>query len=357
MVKKKKIIEITVVLLSSILTFCSCENNKNAVNGIDKPIDREENKIADKDDMNIWQPRGIQYGEEGYLAMQNGIYRIDKAGNMERVVECKDAVGTIYNDELYWTILNQHDTTCFLKLNEEKDFVELGKADNTLPLKNMDCDGNNVYIRNALDEVEGYTLNKDGSINQRIPDEKMEEYAEDNAIAEKRQEDVEMPLATEGMLYHFINPGYSERVYGAQFLTKHVSEGEQGKNILILRKDGKETELLSYYDDALIYKDEIVYISSAEKNELSIYDMKDKRNRRVYTFTEGAFELLHVDDKMGYGIWDSTEQEKLYVGIDLESGEEKDFFKTESGKKYIQIGNKIYYEGTKEQKIMVEKIE
>lgn len=87
--------------------------------------------------------------------------------------------------------------------------------------------------------------------------------------------------------------------------------------------------------------------------EISVYDLRDKNNEVVCTFEDGIFEMMHVDENMVYGVWDSIEQnKKIYAGIDLKTGERKEFFEAESGTKYIQIGQNVYYENNAEQKIL-----
>lgn len=368
--KKRNAIGIFAVILCGIVMFSGCESKKSAVDEKKQTDIQEENDTkgesapqesdstqeagdsTEENYMNICQPRGIRYNGEDYLAMQNGIYKIDEAGDTKKVLECKDAVGIVYDEVLYWAVLRQDDTTCLVKLGEDGEFVELGEAENTLSLKDMDCDGEHLYVRNVLGAVEGYALNGGESIGDRLSDEAMEIYKEDNEIAEKRQENTYEPSADGDMPYHFIGAGYSEKVYGAQFVIKHVSDGEEGTDALLMRKDGTEEELLRFYDDALIYKNRIVYASSLEKNELSVYDMEDNSDKVVYTFDDGSFELKYVDDETAYGIWDSAKQGKTYVGIDLESGEKEELFEAEDEKDYIQIGKNVYYAGENESEIL-----
>lgn len=350
---KRRIISFVLVLLLG-MTFEACKAKEDRTDIPDVSEEKSDITLGEeKEYMKTWQPRGIEFGEEKYLVMQEGIYRISKGNDMEKLMTCKDAVGTVYDDELYWAIRDNSDNVRIIKMDKEQQIFELGELSKALPPKSIDLYENILYIKNILEGVEGYVLDDEGNIGNKLADNDMLLYKEDNEAARQREDNENNGGEAGELLYHFIDAGYSERVYQKQFLVQYVSRGETGKNILFSREDGVDTELLEFYENALLHENNIVYISNIESNEISVYDLSNKSNEIVCSFEDGTFEMMHVDENMVYGVWDSIEQNrKIYAGIDLETGERKDFFEAESGAKYIQIGQNVYYEDNTEQKIL-----
>ena len=100
---------------------------------------------------------------------------------------------------------------------------------------------------------------------------------------------------------------------------------------------------MSFYEEAVIAENKIVYMSDVDSTEVSVYDMEDQAGNQTYPLSQGTFTLQYVSSEMAYGLWNSISSGYYYSGIHLETGERKDFFQADGYTDYIQIGNRLYY--------------
>ena len=126
-------------------------------------------------------------------------------------------------------------------------------------------------------------------------------------------------------------------------MAKYRSEGETGGSELFVRDAEVENLLLSFYEEAIVAENMIVYMSNAEKTELSVYYMDDQAANQTFPLAQGTFAIQYVSSETAYGIWDSITGGCYYSGIHLATGEKKEFFEANGYTDYIQIGNRLYY--------------
>lgn len=124
---KRRIVSFVLVLLLG-MTFEACKAKEEVPDISD--VSEEKSDIAlgeEKAYMKMWQPRGIEFGEDKYLVMQEGIYRISKDNDMEKLITCKDVVGTVYDDELYLAVRDNSDSIRIIKMDKEQQVLSWGK--------------------------------------------------------------------------------------------------------------------------------------------------------------------------------------------------------------------------------------
>ena len=169
-------------------------------------------------------------------------------------------------------------------------------------------------------------------------------YEDDNLAAEIRKENPNDSRSLYQYPYHIIGAGYSKEICGKEFLTRHIQDGEVGKEELLLRSNGQDEVLLTYYEDVVILGKQIIYFDSVDKNKLSVYDIDTQESLIFYEFKDGTFEFTAVEDNIVYGIWNSIKQSKSYfVGIDMGTFEMTSYFATDKGVDYLLLNKTIYY--------------
>lgn len=135
---KRRIVSFVLVLLLG-MTFEACKAKEDRTDIPDVSEEKSDITLGEeKEYMKTWQPRGIEFGEEKYLVIQEGIYRISKGNDMEKLMTCKDAVGTVYDDEFYWAIRDNSDNVRIIKMDKEQQIFELGELSKALPPKSVD---------------------------------------------------------------------------------------------------------------------------------------------------------------------------------------------------------------------------
>ena len=174
--------------------------------------------------------------------------------------------------------------------------------------------------------------------------EEMKLYDEENKAADIR---INNPDDKEGIWlypYHIVGAGYTKTTTGQEFLARHIQIGDIGQEEFILRDNEQDTVLFSYYEDAVIDQEKIVYMSSVDKNKLSVYDLQTGEEREVIELQDGNIELLTISHNRVYGIWNSIKHMKSFlVYIDLEQTELVSCFEAIKGTEYIVINDTVYY--------------
>ena len=222
--------------------------------------------------------------------------------------------------------------------------LEIGRASVAWQVRNIDFNQDVLYIRDILDRVDAYRIGADGSIAAIESGPELQLYEEENLAADMRTNHPDDRETIRQMPYHVLDAGYAQEAVGKQFLARYRSAGEMGVNELFVRDAEGENLLLSFYEEAVIAENKIVYMSDVDSTEVSVYDMEDQAGNQTYPLSQGTFTLQYVSSEMAYGLWNSISSGYYYSGIHLETGERKDFFQADGyTTDYIQIGNRLYY--------------
>lgn len=291
-----------------------------------------------------YQRNALCVGESTYIALNKMLYKVDGENQVEQLMACEEAVGTLYHDSLYWAVMNTEHNIQIIKINKQGQLSEVGILENNQPPSFLDFYDDIIYLGFKLGNVEGYRIDSDGRLAGPASEEEMELYHEENQAAEIR---INNPDDRNGILaypYHIVRAGYSKTTTGQEFLARHIQIGEIGQEEFILRENEQDTVLFSYYEDAIIDQEKVVYLSSIDKNMLSVYDLRTGENRNVFELHDGNLELLTFSHNRVYGIWKSIEHLKSFlVYIDLEQPELVSCFETVNGTEYIVINDTAYY--------------
>lgn len=295
-------------------------------------------------DWSVQQPRGIEYQGADYVSLSNGIYKIAGENEPEQILECQDAVGRVHGEYMYWAVYNEGSDLQILRFDADGQMLEIGRASVAWPVRNIDFNQDVLYIRDILDRVDAYRIGADGSIAAIESGPELQLYEEENLAADMRTNHPDDRETIRQMPYHVLDAGYAQEAVGKQFLARYRSAGEMGVNELFVRDAEGENLLLSFYEEAVIAENKIVYMSDVDSTEVSVYDMEDQAGNQTYPLSQGTFTLQYVSSEMAYGLWNSISSGYYYSGIHLETGERKDFFQADGyTTDYIQIGNRLYY--------------
>ena len=316
----------------------------------DQDIDVDEDKdITEPEepepswDWSVQQPRGIEYHGADYVSLSNGIYKIAGENEPEKILECQDAVGRVHGGYMYWAVYNEGSDLQILRFDADGQMLEIGRASVAWLVRNIDFNQDVLYIRDILDRVDAYRIGADGSIAAIESGPELQLYEEENLAADMRTNHPDDRDTIRQMPYHVMDAGYAQETLGKQFVAKYRSEGETGGSELFVRDAEVENLLLSFYEEAIVAENMIVYMSNAEKTELSVYYMDDQAANQTFPLAQGTFAIQYVSSETAYGIWDSITGGCYYSGIHLATGEKKEFFEANGYTDYIQIGNRLYY--------------
>lgn len=291
-----------------------------------------------------YQINAIRFYEQDYVFLDKTLYKITSEQDAEELLKCEEAVGQKRDTYLFWGIWDTEHDLQIIRLDAEGSIFEVGELKEKYPPAALDFYGDILYIRYKLGNVEGYRISADGKIAGEASSEEMKLYNDENEAAEIRQNKPNDRESIQSFSHHIMEAGYSKEICGKEFLARHVQNGETGVEEFIVRSDGADTVLFTYYEDVFINREKVIYCSSAEKTRLSIYDMRKNESKDIYEFADGSFELLTVDDNQIYGIWRSIEQSKNFlVGIDMDNSKMRSYFETSDEQEYAIINNTIYY--------------
>lgn len=291
-----------------------------------------------------YQRKAIRFNGQDYIFMDKALYRIDTEQQEVKIIECEEAVGQKKDEYLYWAIWSAEHKVQLIRLDKDAQIFEIGELEEKYPPAGLDIYGGILYIRYKLGNVEGYHISSDGRIAKEASQEEMKLYDDENEAAIIRMNQPDDREKIQSFPYHIMEAGYTKEICGKEFLGRHVQDGETGKEEFIVRCGGEDTVLFTYYEDAFIDQEYVVYFSSAEKNKLSIFDMKQKESKDIYEFTDGNFEILALDNHRIYGIWKSIEQSKDFLaGISLSDLEMNSYLEVNDGIEYAVINDMIYY--------------
>ena len=294
-------------------------------------------------DWSVQQPRGIEYQGADYVSLSNGIYKIAGENEPEQILECQDAVGRVHGEYMYWAVYNEGSDLQILRFDADGQMLEIGRASVAWPVRNIDFNQDVLYIRDILDRVDAYRIGVDGSIAAIESGPELQLYEEENLAADMRTNHPDDRDTIRQIPYHVLDAGYAQETLGKQFVAKYRSEGETGGSELFVRDAEVENLLLSFYEEAIVAENMIVYMSNAEKTELSVYYMDDQAANQTFPLAQGTFAIQYVSSETAYGIWDSITGGCYYSGIHLATGEKKEFFEANGYTDYIQIGNRLYH--------------
>ncbi|MCI9435725.1 MAG: hypothetical protein HFH85_00900 [Lachnospiraceae bacterium] len=290
------------------------------------------------------QKNALCLGEFTYIVLDKILYKVDGENQVEQITACKEAVGTLGDDNLFWAGLNLENNIRIIKMNEQGQISEVGIVEGNQPLSFLDFYDDVIYLGFKLGNVEGYRIGSDGRLAGSASVEEMKLYDEENKAADIR---INNPDDKEGIWlypYHIVGAGYTKTTTGQEFLARHIQIGDIGQEEFILRDNEQDTVLFSYYEDAVIDQEKIVYMSSVDKNKLSVYDLQTGEEREVIELQDGNIELLTISHNRVYGIWNSIKHMKSFlVYIDLEQTELVSCFEAIKGTEYIVINDTVYY--------------
>lgn len=291
-----------------------------------------------------YQTRAIRWLDYDYVSLNHALYRVDAEQQMEQIMECEAAVGRLWNDCLYWGVWDADHNLRIIAIDEKNHMYDIGEIEDSQPPAALDFYGDVLYIQFKLGNVVGYRIGSDGKLTEPASSEEMQLYGDENQAAEIRIENPDNKTDIFELPYHIVGAGLAKETTGQEFLAKHIQEGEIVKEEFIVRKGGKDTVLFTFYDDAVIDRNQVIYFSSFERNRLSLYDMQKDESKEIYAFTDGSFELLAFENNRIYGIWSSIEQAKdFFVGIDLNQSQMQPYFEVEKGAEYIVLKDTVYY--------------
>ena len=353
---RKRFIPICVIIMM-IFSACSSsseEQSEQTAPGPAEEITQDQDTDIAKDaaepeeteatwDWSVQQPRGIEYQGADYVSLSNGIYKIAGENEPEQILECQDAVGRVHGEYMYWAVYNEGSDLQILRFDADGQMLEIGRASVAWPVRNIDFNQDVLYIRDILDRVDAYRIGADGSIAAIESGPELQLYEEENLAADMRTNHPDDRDTIRQIPYHVLDAGYAQETLGKQFVAKYRSEGETGGSDLFVRDAEVENLLLSFYEEAIVAENMIVYMSNAEKTELSVYYMDDQAANQTFPLAQGTFAIQYVSSETAYGIWDSITGGCYYSGIHLATGEKKEFFEANGYTDYIQIGNRLYY--------------
>ena len=353
---KVRLISICIIIMM-MFSACSKNSEEKSEETTSRPTeDRIQNQDIDEDkditereetedswDWSVQQPRGIEYHGTDYVALGNGLYRAKGENEPERILECQDAVGRVQGEYMYWAVYNEGSDLQILRFGADGQMLEIGRVSIAWPVRNIDFNQDVLYIRDVLDHVDAYRISADGNIEAIEPGPELQLYEEENMAADMRMNHPDDRDAIRQIPYHVLDAGYAQETLGKQFVAKYRSEGETGGSELFVRDAEGENLLLSFYEEAIVAENMIVYMSNAEKTELSVYYMDDQAANQTFPLAQGTFAIQYVSSETAYGIWDSITGGCYYSGIHLATGEKKEFFEADRYTDYIQAGNRLYY--------------
>ena len=353
---KVRLIPICIIIMM-MFSACSKNSEEKSEETTSRPTeDRIQNQDIDEDkditereetedswDWSVQQPRGIEYHGTDYVALGNGLYRAEGENEPERILECQDAVGRVQGEYMYWAVYNEGSDLQILRFGADGQMLEIGRVSIAWPVRNIDFNQDVLYIRDVLDHVDAYRISADGNIEAIEPGPELQLYVEENMAADMRMNHPDDRDAIRQIPYHVLDAGYAQETLGKQFVAKYRSEGETGGSELFVRDAEGENLLLSFYEEAILAENMIVYMSNAEKTELSVYYMDDQAANQTFPLAQGTFAIQYVSSETAYGIWDSITGGCYYSGIHLATGEKKEFFEADRYTDYIQAGNRLYY--------------
>lgn len=363
---RKRFIPIIIIIM---MIFSACSSNSEEGSeqtdpGLAEEITQDQDMNTDeaKDtaepeetepswDWSVQQPRGVEYHGADYVSLSNGIYKIAGENEPEKILECQDAVGRVHGEYMYWAVYNEGSDLQILRFDADGQMLEIGRASVAWLVRNIDFNQDVLYIRDILDRVDAYRIGADGSIAAIESGPELQLYEEENLAADMRTNHPDDRDTIRQMPYHVLDAGYAQEAVGKQFLARRRSEGEVSVNELFVRDAEGENLLLSFYEEAVIAENKIVYMSDVDSTEVSVYDMEDQAGNQTYPLSQGTFTLQYVSSEMAYGLWNSISSGYYYSGIHLETGERKDFFQADGYTDYIQIGNRLYYTEPETQEI------
>ena len=347
----KKII--IILMFGCITAFLSACTNEKTISGTEIVKETDASQITEKDTFMVndhifslqpYQNTALLFNDNAYLSLNNAIYKVDSNFHIEEILKCKDAVGRLRNEYLYWAVWEENNILRIIRIDEKDNISEVGKLEADVPPIAIDFYGEILYIRYKLGNVEGYHLNPNGEIAGSATADELQLYEDDNLAAEIRKENPNDSRSLYQYPYHIIGAGYSKEICGKEFLTRHLQDGEVGKEELLLRSNGQDEVLLTYYEDVVILGKQIIYFDSVDKNKLSVYDIDTEESLIFYEFKDGTFEFTAVEDNIVYGIWNSIKQSKSYfVGIDMGTFKMTSYFATDKGVDYLLLNKTIYY--------------
>lgn len=354
MYSREKLIPICIIIM---LVFSACSKNSEerpeqtdskSAEEITQDIEADKDTVETEEpeaswDWSVQQPRGIEYQGADYVSLSNGIYKIAGENEPEQILECQDAVGRVHGEYMYWAVYNEGSDLQILRFDADGQMLEIGRASVAWPVRNIDFNQDVLYIRDILDRVDTYRIGVDGSIAAIESGPELQLYEEENLAADMRTNHPDDRDTIRQIPYHVLDAGYAQETLGKQFVAKYRSEGETGGSELFVRDAEVENLLLSFYEEAIVAENMIVYMSNAEKTELSVYYMDDQAANQTFPLAQGTFAIQYVSSETAYGIWDSITGGCYYSGIHLATGEKKEFFEANGYTDYIQIGNRLYH--------------
>lgn len=308
-----------------------------------------ENETKEKDMENCilavnCQKNAFCLGEFTYIAINQGLYMVGEKNQTEQLCVCTEAVGTLGKNGLYWAVRNAGNNIQIIKINEQGEISEVGVIEESQPISALDFYEDVIYLRFKLGNVVGYRIGLDDTLLEPASVEEMQLYKEENLASDIRMNNPDDKGAIQAYPYHIVGAGYTKTVTGQEFLARHIQVGDIGHEEFILRENGVDRVLFSYYEDAIIDRDRVVYFGSPDKNQLCIYDLQTGEEQVIYEFRDGNLDLLTFSHNRVYGIWNSIEYLKSFlVYIDLEQQELNSCLEATKGTEYIVMNDKVYY--------------
>lgn len=291
-----------------------------------------------------FQTEAMMDGENAYLFLNGAIYYVDTSKELKKVIkvlQCEDAVG--YGGR-YWAVWNGRYVR-IIRFDEGYKIFEIGKIESEVPVAALDFHGGNkLSVRYKLGGLEQYSLDDWGRIIEKVPDEDIAYYTDENKAAKLRKENPKDVKAILKYPEHVMPAEYSIRYYGAEFLKRKIPGEEVEKEEFIVRKERKDEVLFTYYEQAYIYGDKVIYYGSPDKNKLMICDLEKKESQELYSFTDGSFQLVAVENGRIYGIWNSiTERGNYFIGLKMKDLQITTYFTAEEGIDYAVLDDIAYY--------------
>lgn len=350
-----KKLEIFIIGCCMSIFFTSCAGKENTETGVINTERIESESETAKPDITVqtaenglpseaYQTKAIRWSGYDYVSLNHALYRVDAEQRMEQIMECEEAVGRLWDDCLYWGIWDTNHDLRIIRIDEKNQMYDVGEIEDCQPPAVLDYYEDVLYIQFKMGNVVGYRISSDGKLAEPASLEQMKLYEDENLAAEIRMENVDDITDILKVPYHIVGAGYAKETTGQEFLARHIQEGEIGKEEFIVRKEGKDTVLFTYYEDAVINWNQVIYFSSPERNRLSLYDMQTDESKEIYNFTDGSFELLTFGNNRIYGIWNSIGQAKdFFAGIDLKQSQMQPYFEVDKEAEYVVLNDTVYY--------------
>lgn len=333
------------------LTFVACAQEENVLEDGNSEENSEiiiENDLTNQKENEIlikfYNDRVLAFNNAVYVFLGKNLWKIDSSQQITPIIECKEAVGYLSGEYLYWAVWKEEGTLSIIRIDRENQIFEVGILEKDMPPDMLDFYGDVLYIQYEIGKVEGYHLNQYGKIEEEASVEEMQLYAEENQAAEQRMKNLQEPYSAQSFLKHIVPAGYSREICGKEFLSKYMRQGENGFWQMIERSNKQDRILFTFYDEVIMDMGKVIYFDSIDKNKLVAYDLLKEENSVIYEFKDGTFDFFAVEENVIYGVWNSVKQLKSYfVAIDIKDSKMIPYFETKAGQEYLMINKIVYY--------------